>query len=42
MLDLMHQMGRLLLNLLKLARDVRYLAHEWINPVVARQARYFR
>ena len=42
MFKLMHQMWRLLLNLLKLAREVRVLAYEWINLVVARQTRYFR
>jgi len=41
MLELMHQMWRLLLNLLRLGREVRTLAYEWINLMAARQARYF-
>jgi len=42
MLELMHHMRRLLLNLVRLAREVRTLAYEWINLVAARQVRYFR
>jgi hypothetical protein len=42
MLELMHQINRLLLNLFKLAREVRVLASEFFNLMVARQARYFR
>ena len=41
MFELMRQMHRLLLNLLKLAREVRALAYEWFNLIAARQARYF-
>ena len=41
MLELMRQMHRLLLNFLKLAREVRALAYEWVNLIAARQARYF-
>ena len=41
MFELMRQMHRLLLNLLKLAREVRALAYEWVNLIAARQARYF-
>jgi hypothetical protein len=42
MIELMHQISRLLLNLFKLAREVRSLAYECMNLVIARQARYFR
>jgi hypothetical protein len=42
MLALMQQFSRLLLNLFKLAREVRVLAYECMNLVIARQARYFR
>ena len=42
MIELMHQISRLLFNLLKLAREVRVLASEFFNLMVARQARYFR
>jgi hypothetical protein len=41
MFELMRQMLRLLFNLLKLAREVRALAYEWVNLIAARQARYF-
>jgi hypothetical protein len=41
MFELMRQMHRLLLNLLKLTREVRALAYEWFNLIAARQARYF-
>ena len=41
MLALMRQIHRLLLNLLKLAREVRGLACAWFNLLATRQARYF-
>ena len=41
MFELMRQMHRLLLNLLKLTREVRALAYECFNLIAARQARYF-
>lgn len=41
MLELMYQLSRLLLNLLKLAREVRTLAYECFNLMATRQARYF-
>ena len=41
MLALMHQISRLVLNLFKLAREVRVLAYECLSLVVTRQARYF-
>ena len=41
MFELMRQMHCLLLNLLKLAREVRALAYEWVNLIAARQVRYF-
>ena len=41
MLALMHQISRLILNLFKLAREVRVLAYECLNLLVTRQARYF-
>ena len=42
MVELMHQMRRLLLNLFKLAREIRMLAYEYINLLVTWQGRYFR
>jgi hypothetical protein len=41
MFELMREVHRLLLNFLKLAREVRALAYEWFNLIAARQARYF-
>jgi hypothetical protein len=41
MLELMRQIRRLILNLFKLAREVRVLAYECLNVMLARQARCF-
>ena len=41
MFELMREVHRLLLNFLKLAREARALAYEWVNLIAARQARYF-
>jgi len=41
MLELMRQIRRLILNLFKLARDVRVLANECLNVMLAWQARCF-
>ena len=41
MFELIDEVHRLLLDLLKLARRVRAFGYEWGNLIAARQARYF-
>ena len=41
MFELMREINRLLLNLLKLVREARALAYEWVNLIAAQQACYF-
>jgi hypothetical protein len=41
MLELMRQIRRLILNLFKLAREVRVLAYECLNVMLARLAGCF-
>jgi len=41
MVELMREIHRLLLNFLKLAREARTLAYEWVNLIAARQTCYF-